>query len=252
MKSFSTINEGGLEYLQFSILAGQLNHAVFTRHGGVSYAPFDSLNVSYGVGDTEEAIRDNRARIKKVLGLETMVSARQVHGNRVSVITEKPDNDYEIDGCDALVTNCRTGLMIQQADCQAVIFYDPPNRAVGVAHAGWRGSVAGIIGETVRAMSGNFGSDPALMLAAISPSLGPCCAEFVNYRDELPEWMHDYQVDNACFDFQAISKAQLQQAGLRSANITAADICTRCSPDYFSYRRRKATGRFATIVALSD
>ncbi|MDF1578465.1 MAG: polyphenol oxidase family protein [Desulfurivibrionaceae bacterium] len=233
-----------------SFRARGLVHGFFNRHGGVSGSPFASLNVAFGVGDRVEAVRENRTRLKKSLGLGTLVSARQVHGDRVLVVAGEPEGDFEAPGYDALVSERPIGLMIQQADCQGVIFYDPRRLAIGAAHVGWRGSVAGTITATVKAMADSFGTDPANLRAAISPSLGPCCAEFVNYRRELPEWMHDFQVRPGYFDFWAISRRQLQEAGLAADNIEAAGICTRCNSDYFSFRRSRVTGRCATAIGL--
>lgn len=241
----------GPGYGYFPALAAEaLTHGIFGRQGGVSGAPYHSLNVSFGVGDDPAAVRANRARLKTALGLSTLVSARQVHGDRVLAVTREPAADFEAEGYDALITNCRTGLMIQQADCQAVIIHDPAGPALGLAHVGWRGSVAGIIGATVRAMRATFGSEPARLRAAISPALGQCCAEFVDYRRELPGWMHEFQVRPAHFDFPAISARQLIEAGLAPERISRAGLCTRCNPDYFSYRRDRVTGRFATVAAL--
>ncbi len=241
----------GPRYGQFHGLASEsLAHGVFSRQGGVSAGPYHSLNLSFGVGDDPAAVLANREEIKRVLGLTTLVSARQVHGDRIMCITAEPEGDFEAEGYDALITNCRIGLMIQQADCQAVIIHDPDGPALGVAHVGWRGSVAGILGATVRAMTEAFGTDPARLRAAISPSLGRCCAEFINYRSELPAWMHDFQGHPNHFDFPAISVRQLEEAGLRTERISLAELCTRCSPDYFSYRRDRVTGRFATVAAL--
>jgi YfiH family protein len=241
----------GLEMSRFpSLNAGALVHGVFGRRGGVSRPPYDSLNVSFGVGDDPDLVRANRALLKQALTITTLVSARQVHGDRVLVVDAGPAEDIEADGYDALITKGRAGLMIQQADCQAVIIHDPATPALGLAHAGWRGSVADIVGITVRAMTAAFGSTPAQLLAAISPALGPCCAEFVNYRQELPSWMHEFQVRPNYFDFPAITVQQLLAAGLRRENISKAGVCTRCNSAYYSYRRSRITGRFATVAAL--
>lgn len=249
---FSLRTEDGPDYGQFADLLDEpLVHGVFGRHGGGSSVPFASLNVSFGVGDDPAAVRANRAAIKRSLGLTTLVSARQVHGERILTVTSEPAADFEADGYDALITNCRTGLMIQQADCQAVILLDPVGPALGLVHAGWRGSTVGILGATVRAMGEAFGTDPSRLRAAISPALGPCCAEFRNYQEELPTWMHGFQVRPDFFDFPAISARQLAEAGLRPERITWAGACTRCTPDYFSYRRDRVTGRFATVAALN-
>lgn len=228
-----------------------LFHGIFNRHGGVSPAPWNSNNVSYGLGDSSENVSANRRQIKKTLGFTSLVSAKQVHATGIYTVSERPAEDLEVDGFDGLVTNVPgVGLMIQQADCQAVLLFDPGNNAIGIAHVGWRGSVADIIAETVFTMSRAFSSEPVDILAAISPSLGPCCAEFVNFQAEIPPALHSYQVRPNYFDFWAISRDQLCAAGVRPENICCAQICTCCDHDYFSYRRDRNTGRFASVIGL--
>ena len=228
-----------------------LVHGTFNRHGGVSPSPWDSNNVSFGLGDNAKNVQANREQIKKALGLKHLVSAKQVHGSRVHTVDESPVDDIEIDAFDALITNVPgIGLMIQQADCQAVSLFDPEKKAVGIVHAGWRGTVADIIAETIFAMSQTFSTEPVDLIAAISPSLGPCCAEFVNFRSELPEALHGYQVQPNYFDFWKISHDQLCSGGIRPENIHVATICTCCNHDFFSYRRDKDTGRFASVLGI--
>jgi YfiH family protein len=228
-----------------------LFHGTFNRHGGASPSPWDSNNVSFGLGDKPENVYANREQIKKTLGFKRLVSAKQVHGSQVYTVGENPTDDLEIDGFDALITNMPgIGLMIQQADCQAVFLFDPENKAIGIAHVGWRGTVADVIAETVFAMSLTFSTEPVDITAAISPSLGPCCAEFVNFRSELPAALHGYQVRPNYFDFWAISHDQLSAAGVRPENIHAAAICTCCNLDFFSYRRDRNTGRFASVIGI--
>lgn len=230
-----------------------LSGGFFTRHGGVSPSPFHSLNVSYGVGDEPLLVARNRKRLQERLGLKRLLSACQVHDDRILTILETPAADCEYAGYDALITNQPgVGLLIQQADCQAVVLHDPVNRVVANVHSGWRGSVTNIIAKTVGQMTADFGSDPARLAAAISPSLGPCCAEFVHFQTELPPEFHEYQVRPAYFDFWAISRWQLQAAGVLPAHITTTAVCTRCDPNYFSYRREGKTGRSATVIALRE
>ena len=238
--------------LGFPALAeSALFHGVFNRHSGVSPAPWHSRNVAFGLGDEPHNVRENRKRIKKALDCTHLVSARQIHGASVHAITENPGQDIELDGFDSLITNVSgVGLMIQQADCQAVMLFDPVNRAVGIAHAGWRGTAANIIGRTVLAMQRAFTTEPADLVAAVSPSLGPCCAEFINYPAELPAPLHSYQIKPTFFDFWAISRDQLAGAGVQPQNIHTAALCTRCDTDYFSYRREGATGRFASVIGI--
>ncbi|MGX9728353.1 MAG: peptidoglycan editing factor PgeF [Candidatus Electronema sp. VV] len=240
-----------------STLLADLPHGMFTRNGGVSGPPFASLNLSYGVGDSPENVAANRQRLKQQLGIKLLASAVQVHGDRVLAV-EDVRQDVEYKGADALVTSQRgVGLLIQQADCQAVLLHDPVREVIGAAHNGWKGSVLNIIAATVRLMRERYGCNPAELRAVISPSLGPCCAEFVNWRTELPASMHRHQIRENYFDFSAISREQLIEAGVQAAHIETAGICTVCNQNFFSYRRAVReqgragrTGRCGSVIAL--
>ena len=222
-----------------------------SRHGGTSGGPYHSRNVGLHVGDDETRVLRNRELIKVQLGLPRLVSAKQVHGESVLVVDSMPDADVEYSDHDALMTNITgVGLMIQQADCQAVMLYDPEHRAVANIHSGWRGSVANIIAKTVGAMTKAYGTKPEALLAAISPSLGPCCGEFTQYNTELPPAFHAYQVRPNHFDFWAISRDQLRDSGVLVEHIEIAGKCTVCDKNYFSYRREKVTGRFASVIGM--
>ncbi|OIP48198.1 MAG: peptidoglycan editing factor PgeF [Deltaproteobacteria bacterium CG_4_10_14_3_um_filter_60_8] len=235
-----------------SLVLPGLPHGIFTRHGGVSRAPFTSLNVSLHVGDNPEKVRTNRAIIKNALGSNTLVSCHQVHGDAILQVKASQAADLEADGYDALITDTPgILLMIQQADCQAVLLYDPAGPAIGAAHVGWRGSVAGILPKTVVAMRAAFGTRPQDLIAVVSPSLGPCCAEFRHFEEELPSAFHAFQGRPGYFDFWAISRDQLQTSGLSPRNIALASLCTRCSPEFYSYRRNHHTGRFASVIGLA-
>jgi len=237
--------------LEFPNVPSFFFHAVFNRHGGISPPPWNSNNVSFGIGDTPGNVYTNRDQIKKYLGFRHLISARQIHGSRVYIVKEEPQNDLEVEGCDGLITTIQgIGLMIQQADCQAVFLFDPTSKAIGLAHVGWRGTVADIIGKTIYAMSKAFSTEAVNIKAIVSPSLGPCCAEFINYRKELPAALHAYQVRPNYFDFWAISRDQLCTAGVSPENIQVAEICTCCNQDFFSFRRERETGRFASVGGI--
>jgi len=228
-----------------------LSAVTFSRHGGASEAPYHSRNVGLHVGDDEVRVLRNRALIKEELGLACLVSAHQVHGDSILKVDWLPEADVEHAGHDALMTNLpQVGLMIQQADCQAVMLYDPEHGAVANIHSGWRGSVQNIVAKTVAAMHAAYGTRPTALLAAISPSLGPCCGEFIQYHTELPLSFHAYQVRPNHFDFWAISRDQLRDCGVLSEQIEIAGSCTVCDGDYFSYRRDKVTGRFASVIGM--
>jgi polyphenol oxidase len=249
----ASIRDHGIPALTFSHFPDGILHAVFTRRGGISPEPWSSLNVGLLVGDRPENVLENRQRIKQVLAVRRLISCRQVHGKGVRVIDRLPAGDWEAEDCDALVTAIPDiALLIQQADCQAVLLHDPVRRAVGIAHSGWRGSIADIIAATINAMIATFGTRPQELLAGIGPSLGPCCAQFVNFRRELPLPFHAYQVRPDYFDFWAISRDQLLAAGMARENIEIARVCTACSPDFYSYRREGTTGRFAAVIGLRN
>lgn len=241
-----------VRYDHFEAQRQVLRYGCWGRDGGVSPPPWDSLNVSYGVGDAPQRVAANRQRLLAASALRSLVAARQVHGRRVYMLDQPPAaGELEVDGYDALVTACPgVGLLVQQADCQAVLLFDPSRRVVANIHAGWRGSVAGIIGATIEVLQQEYGCRPADLLAAISPSLGPCCAEFVNWRRELPQEFAPFRVGDNHFDFWAISRRQLLAAGVVAANIRVAAICTRCQPAYFSYRRDGQCGRNGSLIAL--
>lgn len=230
-------------------------HGLFCCAGGVSKAPFASLNLSYSTGDLPENVAINRARAINVLSLKGLISVKQVHGDRI-LFAEEDHIDREPEGYDAIISNLPdTGILIQQADCQAILLWSPKPQAISAVHCGWRGSVQEIIGKTIHLMQQHYGVEPRSLRAVISPSLGPCCAEFVNYRTELPAWMHTYQVRPDYFDFWAISRHQLHEAGVLEEHIDIAGICTRCNERFFSYRRSVhtadgITGRNGSIIGL--
>ena len=235
-----------------------LTHAVTSRLGGVSRAPFDGLNTSLGVGDDPAAVNANRGWLRQVTG-GIHVYTRQNHGTAIRVIRPRslPPGETVVtvpEEADALITDAPgVRLLIQTADCQAVMLADPCRRVVANVHCGWRGSVADIIGKTVERMVAEFGCRAVDMVAVIGPSLGPCCAEFVNYEQEIPRPLWPFRVGPHHFDFWAISRHQLVRTGLAANNVACAEICTRCNPHlFFSYRNARQTGRFAALIGWDE
>ena len=246
------------DLLYYTIPLITARHAMFTRQGGVSLFPFTGLNLSFGVGDDPAAVRENREKVKKLLKVRSLASAAQVHGDRV-IVVKGLSHDHEYQDADALITGQKgVGLLIQQADCQAVLLHDPQRGVIAAIHNGWRGSVVNIIEKTVRAMEENFGTSAADLRAVISPSLGPCCAEFIHYAQEFPASFQQWQVTEHHFDFWRISRHQLQETGVPDRHIRATELCTVCNKDFFSFRRASGkrrnsgiTGRNGSVVALA-
>jgi YfiH family protein len=253
MERFLTAD--GLACYRSSLLAHlpEVVHGFFTRQGGVSTGAYHSLNVSRAVGDGQESVAENLRRMRQALGLIGLATAAQVHGGRAAVITAPGQaREEDIPEVDILVTTVPgLGLLIKQADCQAVIFYDPVHRVVANVHCGWRGQVYNVLGETVRLLQARFGTRPGDLYAAVGPSLGPCCAEFTNFRQEFPPELWTYQVRPTYFDLWRLSRDQLAAAGLSPARLEVAELCTRCGTnDFYSYRRDRVTGRQGAVIAL--
>jgi len=232
-----------------------LCHRVYTRNYGYSGYPYKSLNISYAVDDDPACVNQNLMIIQQNTGAERVIHMNQQHGKgAVSLKKGKEAEPGKVFDADALITDIPSvAIMVKQADCQGVILFDPEKPVIAVVHSGWKGSVKNILGETVKKMVEDFSCCPGNMLAAIGPSLGPCCAEFKTYREILPQYFQDYMSGVANFDFWSISKTQLVAAGLKKSRIEKANICTKCNTDiFFSYRGEGVTGRFATVAMIKN
>ncbi len=238
-----------------------LVHGVFTRHGGVSPPPYATLNTAWNNGDSPDAVTENLSRIRQSMHFSELVSSIQVHGDTIHLIDDEALSRLSPRGPvlvtqpgDALVTRLvGVGLLIKIADCQAIFLVDPVKRAIANVHCGWRGSVMNLPGKVVSFLQERFGSNPGDLLGAISPSLGPCCGEFRNYREELPESFHPFQSRPEHFDFWKITVEQLTQSGMLPTNIELAGRCTVCeNRHFFSYRGEGETGRNGAVLGWTQ
>ena len=263
--SIITIHQGSLEYLTAENIP--VTHAFTTRFGGVSEGYLRSLNLGAHRGDKPENVEKNYEILGKALGFspEKLVLANQIHTDTVRVVTESDclgslsHRDYP--ECDALVTNAPgIALAVFTADCTPILFYDPITGAVGAAHAGWRGTAAGIAARTLETMVSAFGCDPADIRAAIGPNIGVCC--FVTDAD-VPEAMvaalgkdaTPYifpEGDKFRVDLKGINALWLRRCGVES--IVIATECTACAPDRFwSHRVTKGQrGSQAAIIIREE
>ena len=255
------IQKDGIPYLQFprlSQVAG-VRHAVFLRFSNNEQGSRQSFNLGLNCGDRDDLVWDHRRQAKTVLGLEAMVLARQLHSDQVRTwpaedLLEGPKLgiDHVSLAGDALVTALPGhALFIQTADCQSVFIADPHQSVVANIHCGWRGSISNIIGRTVDLMAERYSCRREDMRSAIGPSLGPCCAEFINYRTEIPGKFWHYKLAADHFDFWRISLDQLVASGVPEGQVEISHICTRCNPHlFYSYRGERRTGRFAAVIGL--
>lgn len=257
-----TIRRGAVPLWQFDRLAAEtgLFHFISGRAGGLSSAPYDTLNLGLHTADEPANIRGNRERLYAAAGVppNRVASCMQVHGNNVIVVGDGTEHPPEGDGLATAVSGLL--LMLMMADCVPVIIYDPRSHAAGVAHAGWRGTVTRVVERLVQKMVDDLGCRPASLLAGIGPSIGPCCYEvgedvIARVRSELPN--ADSLLDlhahgsKAQFDLWQANWEQLLRSGVPSEQIETAEICTKCHCDeFFSDRARRPSGRFGAGIML--
>lgn len=248
--------------------SGLVDCGFSTRAGGVSRGHYSSLNLSLAVGDDPACVLENRRLFAAALKLDPsrIVVPDQVHSPNVRRVTEEDagrgalDHATAIPDTDALITNAPgLPLALHFADCVSVFFLDPVNKAIGIAHAGWRGTVDGIVITTVEAMTREFGSNPSDILAAIGPSIERHCFEVgedvAKQFDKL--FSGDERIMTASsttkwrVDLRAANLTMLERAGLDDSNIAVSEQCTSCnSSEFFSYRREGETGRMSGWLSL--
>ena len=269
----------GIAYASSPLLEGidSISHGFLTRLGGVSPAPFASLNFDTRDGDSHTNTEQNRALVAKLLGFDTnrLLTMNQVHGSNVLTI-DKPVNDISFTGlskisADAIITNqCGIAIGVLTADCVPILLLDPVKKVIGIVHAGWRGTVKGVVQKAIDAMVKQFDTDKQTILAAIGPSIGPCCykvdevvikelgvlapdkgirgqgsgfgvAEFIKKQDNT--WKLDLKKANF---------VQMLDIGLLEKNISVENLCTSCRNDiFFSYRADgRITGRQLNFIMM--
>ena len=244
-------------------------HAISTRLGGVSRPPYDSLDLALHVGDDAKDVCENRRRFAASFGLDAarIVTPEQVHGDVVARVTEKDAGrgatDYAdcIPATDALITDTpNLPLLLCFADCTPILFLDPEHHAAGIAHGGWKGTVASIAEKTLHRMGEEFGTQPKDVLVGIGPAIGPCCYEVGTevadkFRTSFPyadACLLKEQDGHTYLDLWEANRQQMLRAGVPEENIQVAGECTCCRHKwYYSYRADGGrTGRIAAMIAL--
>ena len=247
-----------------------ITHFVSTRRGGCSNPPFDSLNLGLHVGDNPDLVFGNRERLAHAVGmpLSRFTFAKQIHSSNVTVITGGQrgkgafNQNEAIDATDAMVTDLPgICLVILIADCVPLLLFDPFRNVIGVAHAGWKGTLRSIALHTVRAMEKGFGCSPHNIIVGIGPSIGPCCYEvgpeviaqvkaaFSPYREYVT---HESGDGKGRLDLRKANRDQLVRTGIKRENIETANQCTCHNADiFFSYRQQHGeTGRFGAGICI--
>jgi len=253
------IQHNGIRYYQFDTL--QTRHALFTRHGGVSPDPWGSLNVGGTVGDDLARVRQNCIRSLQALDCasETIFDVWQVHSaDVVCARAPRPVGESYRQADIILTDRPHVTLFMRFADCVPILLHDPRNGIVGVAHAGWMGTLRDVPSAAVKAMKKNYGSNPADIVAAIGPSIGPDHYEIgadvilqvmQKHGDESELFLKSHH-GKIHFNLWEANRVALERAGVDKIEVSG--ICTAChTEDWFSHRAEKGrTGRFGALIAL--
>jgi YfiH family protein len=258
---------GSVRYYTFSSLNEMdVTHAVFTRHGGVSPQPWDSLNVGGTVGDDSARVKENLSRSLKVVNreIDSVFDVWQVHGADVVCAELPKPKSSTYQKADIILTNKKyLTLFMRFADCVPILLYDPKSSVVGIVHAGWKGTVKKAVSVAISTMNQKYSSNPGDILAGLGPSI---CkhhyevgsdviqdVEFVFGNDAskiLTNINGSPKNQKAEFDLWAANKMLLEQAGV--SKIEVSNICTACHlDDWYSYRQEQGrTGRFGVLISL--
>lgn len=264
-------NNGRPEFFELKPWTSQFNtlKAGFsTRNGGVSIGEWNSLNCALHVNDLPQNVVRNRQLLTDAIGVSFAgwTCAEQVHGNEVYVVSKQDRGKGRFSSADAipskdgLITNvpgiCLTSFY---ADCVPLYFFDPVHQVIGLAHAGWKGTVSSIALELVHKMHRTFGSQPKQLKAAIGPAIGRCCYEVDDAVIQHFEAAHiTYGITpkiNKRFwlDLKEINRQIMIKAGIMASNIELSNLCTACHTDvFFSHRAEEGkTGRMISWIGLN-
>lgn len=259
---------GDLPLYQARIIAGlpNITQGFTTRDGGVSAAPYDTLNLGSQVADAPDAVGTNRQRLWSNIGFTEAQTAlaEQVHGNQIAIVTVGTGISPTA-GVDALITDTPgVLLMLFYADCVPIYLADPVKKIIGLVHAGWRGAAANIAAKTVRTMAEEFGTRPETCLTAIGPCIGGESYEVGPEVADRFRSMPSARSGNAVMprsefsgtynlNLRQVVFGQLLGAGIRAASIAVCDEDTyRNQRDFFSYRRDGVTGRMAAFLGMKE
>jgi YfiH family protein len=253
-----------IRYYYFANLQnGEIDQAVFSRRGGVSPEPWDSLNMGATVGDDIERVKENRTRAFSVFAKDpcSMFDVWQVHSNQV-ICTNDP-RPYEVtpQKADAIITNKNhVTLFMRFADCVPIFLFDKRKKVIGLVHAGWLGTVNRVVENAVQRMKNEYNSSPKDIYAGIGPSIGPDHYEIgqdvINAVDKnlspIAQQILKTKNDVVHMDLWAANQLLLERNGVTQIEIS--EICTACHlEDWFSHRGEHGkTGRFGALISLKS
>lgn len=266
--NFMNINiKNNLAYLTFKEIEKYnfINHAYSTRLGGVSKNEFKSLNFGYKTNDNIEFIDKNYDIFCETMNIKkhNLALTSQIHEDKIAIVTTqnmtKSNNFTQFDQTDGLITNePNVGLITFHADCAVIYLIDIKQKVIGLAHAGWRGTVKNIAGKLVQNFINFYKSSPENIVAALGPCIQSCCFEVDKsllkhfYSLNIPEtYIHNSSNNNKIkIDLLQVNKELLVKSGLKPENIFKSDVCTMCSHELLFSHRATNGKRGANIAYI--
>ena len=255
-------------YLTYNSLSeiNFINHAFSTRLGGVSEGEFTSMNMAFNRGDNPESVTENYKRICKSAGFDfdSLTASAQDHNTFVRAVTSENKGvgiykPRDLHSVDALITNEKgVTLVTYYADCTPLFFVDIKQKAIGLAHAGWRGTVGRIGEKVVKKMTELYGTNPADIVAAIGPAISVCCYEvdkpcadnFYALSDlDSSRFVFPKENGKYMIDLLETNRQILVAAGVKNENITVSDVCTNCNSELL-WSHRAIKGKRGTMSAF--
>lgn len=255
-------------YLTYNSLSeiNFINHAFSTRLGGVSAGEFTSMNMAFNRGDNPENVTENYKRICKSAGFDfdSLTASAQDHNTFVRAVTSENKGvgiykPRDLQSVDALITNEKgVTLVTYYADCTPLFFVDTKQKAIGLAHAGWRGTVGRIGEKVVNKMTELYGTNPADIVAAIGPAISVCCYEvdkpcadnFYALSDlDSSRFVFPKENGKYMIDLLETNRQILEAAGVKNENITVSDVCTNCNSELL-WSHRATKGKRGTMSAF--
>lgn len=267
-KTMSLNNADSVPYLTYHSLSEIkfINHAFTTRLGGVSEGEFSSMNMAFNRGDNPDSVTENYKRFCRSAGFDfdSLVASAQDHHTFVRAVTsaDKGAGIYkprDMQSVDALITNePGVTLVTYYADCTPLFFVDIENHAIGLAHAGWRGTVGRIGEKVIKKMTALYGTKPQNIKAAIGPAISVCCYEvdapcaehFLALKGlDSSKFVFPKPDGKFMLDLLECNRQILTAAGVPDANITLSDLCTNCNNDLL-WSHRATRGHRGTMSAF--
>lgn len=264
-----TLNENkGVPFLTYNRLSqiDFIRHAFSTKHGGVSTDEWTSMNFAFSRGDKAENVIENYKIFSDAVGFDynSLVTSSQDHNTYVRPVTKNECGigiwrEKDMMSVDALITNePNVTLVTHYADCTPLFFVDTVGKAIGLAHAGWRGTVGRIGEEVIKKMTTLYGTNPKDVVVAIGPAISKCCYEvdkdcaenFYNLKDlDNSKFIFPKSDGKYMIDLLETNRQIVMKAGVKEENIVLSDLCTKCNSDLL-WSHRATNGHRGTMCAF--